>query len=481
MITNPPNSRPRRGHPLLIVCCAATLFGLPLSPLHAGQWQMAGRDPGHTNRADFEVPAGRQNDSFFDRVRWQTPSPGSPGQGGFSSSTMVFFDSAGPGGSDIVVSGYHWPKGVQGMDRHSGARHWFGLPSGGEAIGARAPAFSNDGSVVYVTNDATPNPLMAFATTAGPAVYRDNGEMADPGRLGMSSPTIDASGRIFLHPWNNRPYAGLDDGLAIREVWSADTHVNACIGDPSLHQGDGATTVVIGGRHGQVVAYHGAGEQQLWRVETGAMIDATITVDPANGNLYVGAGLSDVHVIGLAIDGSALWETPAVRVHQWIDGVNNPERTAGAGALSHDGDTYYFQSNSQVGEGKLYAINTASGSIKWTLDTGSSGWEMYSAAPIVTPNGVLVIGNNNGGVYYALRDDGDRATVFDTLTVDEGGTARATATLSSDGTLYLPLRTRWTAGNGDGDAPSGETANVYSAFDLTVNVFANGFESSDGG
>jgi outer membrane protein assembly factor BamB len=473
-----PHSRHR--HPLLTACIAIALGGLGVSPLHAGQWQMAGRDPGHSNRADFEVPAGRQNDAFFARLRWQTPSPGSPSEGGFSSSTMVFFDGAGPGGSDIVVSGYHWPKGVQGMDRHSGARHWFGLPSGGEAIGARAPAFSNDGSVVYVTNDHTPGPLMAFATPTGPAVYRHNGAMADPTQLGMSSPTIDASGRIFLHPWNGRPYAGLDDGLGIGAVWAAETDVNACLADPSLHQEAGATTVVIGGRHGQVIAYDGADGQQLWRVETGAMIDAAISVDPANGNLYVGAGLNDVHVIGLAIDGSALWQTPAVRVHQWIDGVNHPERTAGAGALSHDGGTYYFQSNSQVGEGKLYAIDTASGSIKWTLDTGSSGWEMYSAAPIVTPNGVLVIGNNNGGVYYALRDDGDRATVFDTLVVDDGGNARATASLSSDGTLYLPLRTRWTAGNGDGDLPSGETANVYSAFDLTVEVFANGFEPGDG-
>lgn len=61
----------------------------------------------------------------------------------------------------------------------------------------------------------------------------------------------------------------------------------------------------------------------------------------------------------------------------------------------------------------------------------------------MTPNGVLVVGNNEGGTYFALRDDGANATLPDTLTVAANGTARSTATLSSDGLLHLPARLVW--------------------------------------
>lgn len=196
--------------------------------------------------------------------------------------------------------------------------------------------------------------------------------------------------------------------------------------------------------------------------------------------IYVAAGFADVAVVGLDMQGNPLWETPAVLVHDWVDGVNLPQRTAGAGALSHDGGTYYFQSNGHTGEGRLYAINTATGGLKWSLETGSSGWEMASSAPIVTPDGTVVVGNNNGGTYLALRDDGDHATVLDTLTAADGGTARATATLSDDGMLYLPVRMPWTTGNGDGDLPSTAAENLFVAFDLAdTTIMRSGFEADE--
>lgn len=134
---------------LSTVLAAAELQALPAA------WPMVGGGPQHTNRAGYVVPLERQGEDFFDLVRWQTPTPGSPSQGGISSTTLVFKYRNGPRGADLLVGGYHWPKGVMGLDRHSGARFWSGLPRGGESIGALAPAFSIDGSVVYVVNDAT--------------------------------------------------------------------------------------------------------------------------------------------------------------------------------------------------------------------------------------------------------------------------------------------------------------------------------------
>src|SRR5262245_10981171 len=105
----------------------------PIVP--AATWPMKHRDMNHTGRADYSVPAQRMNSTFFDVLAWQKRSPGSPSNGNFGSSAMVFFDGAGPGGADVVVSGYHWPKGVQAMDRHTGRLLWNGNPSGGETIG----------------------------------------------------------------------------------------------------------------------------------------------------------------------------------------------------------------------------------------------------------------------------------------------------------------------------------------------------------
>jgi hypothetical protein len=85
-------------------------------------WPMKFRDIYNTGRADFSIPAERLNDSFFDIFAWQKRTPNSPGEGNLTSTSMVFYDGAGPGGADIVAGGYQWPKGVQGMDRKHGRR-----------------------------------------------------------------------------------------------------------------------------------------------------------------------------------------------------------------------------------------------------------------------------------------------------------------------------------------------------------------------
>src|SRR5678815_3764097 len=136
--------------------CSLILVGAVVaaaaSAASADSWPMRQADAAHTGRASYSIPASRQNAQFFDALLWQKRSPGSPGSGTFGASTMVFFDGVGPGGTDVVVCGYHWPKGVQGMDRHTGKFLWGGLPSGGESIGEFSPGFSPNGATVYVVN-----------------------------------------------------------------------------------------------------------------------------------------------------------------------------------------------------------------------------------------------------------------------------------------------------------------------------------------
>jgi len=203
--------------------------------------------------------------------------------------------------------------------------------------------------------------------------------------------------------------------------------------------------------------------------------DADATIDPATGNIYLPLGADSIWIAGLDKNGNALWSQPALTVFQWENGVNNPQHALSAGCLSHDGQTYYFQTVSQQGDGQLYAIRTTDGSVKWSFNTGSKGWDNQSSSPIVTSNGVLVVGNNDGGTYFALRDAGTNAVLLASLAMatnsvmGANGAARSSATLSPEGLLYLPVRVAWTQSNGDGDSPTQSPANVFTAFDLNAN------------
>jgi outer membrane protein assembly factor BamB len=429
-------------------------------------WAGQHGDMGNTGRADYAVPSERLNDTFFDVFSWQTRTP-SPGN--LSSTSMAFYEGAGPGATDIVVGGYHWPKGVQGMNRHTGEVFWFGNPDGGESIGVNTPAFSNDGSVVYVTNDATSHPIMAFPTETGPSSYWDNGNDANPTLVGAFSPKVAPDGRVFVHAWDDRPYGLTDSGTALTTTWAAQTDLHSALTDPALYQDGAELRVVSSGRAGLIKSYDGASGSELWSVSTGYGTDADVTVDPANGNIYVPMGFADIVVAGLDKNGNPLWTSTIRPVFDWVDGVNNPQRAQSGGALSQDGGTFYFQTDSEAGDGRLYAISTADGSIKWSFDTHSQAGELNSAcSPIVTANGVIVVGNNLGDTYYALQDLGTHAAQLDTLVVDAAGAAMAPATMSPDGRLYLPLRIVQTVGGG-GVPPSFQVENLFTAIDITAN------------
>ncbi|MEN6306848.1 MAG: PQQ-binding-like beta-propeller repeat protein, partial [Anaerohalosphaeraceae bacterium] len=414
-------------------------------------WQMKQRDQYHTGRADYAVPAARMNSSFFDVFLWQAPTPGSPGEGGLGGSSMPFFAGVGPDNSDIVVGTYHWPKGVQGMDRHTGKTFWHGNPDGGEVIGKTTPAFSADGSVIYVVNDWTGSGarMMAFATIGGPVNVWGNQGDPNPFHLEGPSPVVcNNDGRIFSFGWCDRPYAAWDSGMELTEVWAASTGNSMCISNPSLWTNDQDGEVIISaGRDSTIRAYDDF-ENEIWVANIPEGTDATPTIDPVSGHIYMAAGFGDIYIVGLDIDGNPLWIDAALQVYDYQEGINSRQRATAVGCLSHDGAAYYFQTVAENGSGKLYAINTSDGSLKWTYDTQSKGWEEMYSCPIVTFNGVVIVGNNENGVYFAIEDQGqDNPVLLDTLTVTAGANARASATLSADGLLYLPLRTNWVAGN----------------------------------
>ena len=226
--------------------------------------------------------------------------------------------------------------------------------------------------------------------------------------------------------------------------------------------------MISGGRTNLIKAWHGQTGTELWSVnnEVNLPTDATATIDPDDGNIYLPCGFDEISIVGLSKDGQKLWANVAMPVYDWRPGINNPQRAMSAGCLSYDGTTYYFQTNSSSGEGALYAINTTDGAVKWSYPTHSRGWEIHSSSPIVTKNRVILVGNNEGDTYWAILDDGDSPVLLDSYTVAVDGTAQASATISSDGFLYLPIRTTWIVSNGDDQTPSDNVENVFTAFDI---------------
>ncbi len=433
----------------------------------ATSWPMHQRDAANTGRADFSVPPNRMNSNFFKCIRWQQPAPESPNDGGIGASAMAFFDSIEPEGKDLVVGGYHWPKGIQAMDRHTGKLIWFGNPGGGELIGDVTPAFSPDGLAIYTINDDTTGAVMAVSAELGPDTPWSNSRDAHPDFFLGGGLKVAPDGRIFGNACESPLYAATNHGDRLSLVWTGASSPCACLGYAALWQGPEGLRVISGGRCGLIGAWSGVTGQELWMAEIPGGMDAGPTVDPANGKIYLPIGFDNIWIGGLDKDGTPLWDEVAKPVFTWEDGVDESQRAQSTGCLSADGATFYFQTITEQGNGKLYAIRTSDGSVKWSLATGGGGTEERCSSPIVTSNSVVLVGNNSGGTYFAILDAETNGVVLATLPVLDGASARSSFTLSPDGLLYLPARLLWTAGNGDTTAPTFEPANVFTAFDLT--------------
>jgi len=473
---------------MMRVTLIVALVALLVTPAAADTWQQKQRDMWNTGRANFSPAA---DSTFFDTIVWQTKSKAPMTRNGMS---MPFYDGVtiegvGPG-QNIVVGQYGWSwKSQMGMDRATGVEFWAGFHGGsGETIQGITTAFSNDGTEVYGTNDAMALGgvsfyLIGWPTDKGPGDSRnmastddmefgwESDMLATPAHFQGRSPVVGPNGRIFLHQTGQSPHAATSQaGVGFTEVWGADTAQNMAGQDVALYE-DGDVLIVVGTGTGNTIkAWDGndavSGSNELWATAVTKGTRASATIDPTNGNIYVGAGLDDTYVVGLDKAGNVLWDT---QLYDWQDGVNEKNHAISAGCLSHDGETYYFQTISTTDtSGKLYAINTADGSLKWSYATLSKNTLYESSCPIVTQNGIVVVGNNQGDTFYAIQDGGPgNPVLLDTFVVDVGSnTARASATMADDGLMYLPIKTTWLPAVG-GD---GTVQNVYTAFQLTTAV-----------
>ena len=493
------------------IAIVVALLVLLVVPATADVWQMKQRDMYNTGQGDWSVAT--DPGSVFGAILWQKPSAG-----GVHATQMPFYDEA-YGGLDIVVGSYYWgPKGVQGMNRHTGALLWHVDVTGANDISRYyTPAFSNDGSVVYQVIGNATDPLWAWYTTTPTTTWSNLNDTA-PDHLKGPSPKIAPDGRIVLDKRDayDNVYAGTDYGpgatppARIQETWAGDP---ACVNRQgqsyALYQYYDSgkqrdVLMVVGALGDNVIGAWDANDpgtpNQLWQTNLGLDCNAeTPTIDPSNGNIYAvatqsyrGQSPGPIYVVGVDKDGSGLWANTSMLIDD-TQYVWDPDAAGGegadvygtvvgayAGCLSHDGGTYYLQTlgtGTEIGStgvsfyGRLYAVDTSDGSLKWSYDTSAYGGHSSkdTSCPIVTENEVVIIGDNKaGGTYYAIKDDGTVGTLVDTCVVDATGKATASASLASDGKLYLPMKTNWTVGNGDPDTPDGAVWDLFTCFQTTT-------------
>jgi len=106
----------------------------------------------------------------------------------------------------------------------------------------------------------------------------------------------------------------------------------------------------------------------------------------AEGKVFVSSLNGTLYAVQAA-DGSDLWQFSA------------------RGPLLHS--PAYEKGKVYVGsvDGGLYCLDAASGAVRWRFDGGRGG---FAASPTVE-NGVVYIGSR-GGIFHAIRDEGDRAS-----------------------------------------------------------------------
>jgi outer membrane protein assembly factor BamB len=227
-----------------------------------------------------------------------------------------------------------------------------------------------DGTVRFTGGDD-----LYSATPAGEVQWRFRAR----GPFVISTPAIDSDGTAYLGSSDDYFYAVAADGRMRWEIHTGDDVASTpAIGD------DG--TIYFGGDDMNVYAITRDGERR-WRRDLGGHIRAPIAIG-RDGDVLVGVYGPRPRVVSL--DG----ETGEVRWSFPVGLDEATERGIASGPLvDADGNIYFGAHDSFV-----YSI-TREGRLRWVLRVGRE----IDAAPVLTPEGVLIVGSDDG-VVYAIED-----------------------------------------------------------------------------
>ena len=281
------------------------------------------------------------------------------------------------------------------------------------------PVIGRDGTVLVGSADRT---FYAIRPDGTLAWSFPTGEIID------SAAAVREDGSIVFPSGDGHIYALSPDGS---ELWRFRAHHSA--GEPDEHRGTQCGPFepqggpsnwfegnVIVGEGGQLWAGNdnyrmygvSPGGQELFAFYPGPIPFGAVWSAPAvlgGGSAVFGA--LDFCLYSVTARGECLWQTP----------LGAP--VSSSPALSDDMSTVYAGS----WDGRLYALDAATGRVKWTFETRD---HIYSS-PAVTQDGTVLIGSTDGSL-YALTSEGTLLWTFDCT-----DPIRSSAAVAGDGTIFF--------------------------------------------
>ena len=251
-------------------------------------------------------------------------------------------------------------------------------------VGQSSPAIGTDGTV-YIAGDSLyaihPNGTLRWTF---PPLFPGMHEML------RNAPVIGPDGTIYF-VYHNIPLTALrpEDGSV---MWSTQLGVNDhCFASPAIGA-DGTIYVVT--QPGLVYAVSSSGQLQWTFNLMSAGFTGTLRSSPAvdkDGSIYFGLnyGSPSSAFFALNADGTVKWifepaDLPPDTPGDHFDIYSSP-------ALGSDSVVYFGQEF-----GRVYALNTADGSLNWMEETKSG---ITWSSPAIDHNGVLFISDISGRVY----------------------------------------------------------------------------------
>ncbi|MGM9735254.1 MAG: PQQ-binding-like beta-propeller repeat protein [Candidatus Cryptobacteroides sp.] len=288
---------------------------------------------------------------------------------------------------EYEVVGYSWSKTALTMGGYTGF------------VKASSPAFSPDGSSLYISTSNGQGDVFAIDTWTGQIKWTYPIAKATYG----GGPAVGPDGSIYVGAQNSTFYAIKEDGQ-LKWEFAACGNVEAF---PAVTS-DNNLYIVANGPVATLYSLNTNTGAAKWSKELAGGTGSAVAVD-ADGNVYVG---SNGGLWSFTSDGTQRWASTELKVTE-------------RGSFAIDGNVLYAALKATDG---VAAINMADGTIKWTSAKGSND----SYFPITGPDGTVYYTSKGGKKVYALNPDGS----LKWETAETAALIYAGLVLTSDGKLY---------------------------------------------
>lgn len=286
-----------------------------------------------------------------------------------------------------TVVGYMWSKVALEMGGYTGF------------VKASSPAFSPDGSMLYISTSNSRGDLFAVETWTGQIKWTYPIDKATYG----GGPAVGPDGSIYAGAQNATLYALKPDGQ-LKWEFKAVGNIEAF---PAVTS-DNNLYIVANGPVATVYSINTNTGAARWSKELAGGTGSAVAVD-ADGNVYVG---TNGGLWSLTSDGAVRWENKDLVVTE-------------RGSFAIDGNTLYAALKAAAG---VAAVDMATGTVRWTSAKGTND----SYFPITGPDGTVYYTSKGGKKVYAINADG----TLKWETQDLAALIYAGLVLTEDGKLY---------------------------------------------